>query len=295
MRVRSRFGVLWRLVATIVLAVVAAFVAYSFSETYRLEVKEYTFASPDVPAAFDRTRIVLLTDLHRAFFFSQKRLAGVVERAAQLHPDLVVLGGDYVYGSMKYEVPAFTELSRLQAPLGVFAVLGNHDYAHLDHDRNDPTPTLRAAEKANIPLLDNAGVWIEKSGQRFRLAGVSDLQEGFPNPQAAIGDARPADLVVLVSHEPDVAESLTPGEADLMLAGHTHGGQVTFFGLWAPVIGSDYGQKYRTGMVSTESTTVVVSNGVGTIFPPLRFFARPQIVVITLHSADRAAGGTRSP
>jgi predicted MPP superfamily phosphohydrolase len=75
---------------------------------------------------------------------------------------------------------------------------------------------------------------------------------------------------------------LQPGDVDLVLSGHTHGGQITFFGLWAPVVGSDYGQKYRTGMVDNGKTTVVVSNGVGTILPPLRFFAPPQIVVITL-------------
>ncbi len=90
---------------------------------------------------------------------------------------------------------------------------------------------------------------------------------------------------MLVSHEPDFAEELQPGAADLMLSGHTHGGQLTFFGLWAPVVGSEYGQKYRTGTVTNGSTTVIVSNGIGTILPPLRFFARPQIVVITLKKA----------
>jgi uncharacterized protein len=293
--VRSNLGVLWRLAATIVLAVVVAFVAYSFSETYRLQVKEYAFVSPDVPAAFDGTRIVLLTDIHRAFFFSEKRLAGVVRRVASLDPDLIVLGGDYVYGSKDYEAPTFAELSHLEAPLGVFAALGNHDYAHPTDGESDRTPALLAADKANIPLLDNTGAWIEKSGQRFRLAGVSDLQEGFPNAWAAIAGATPNDLVVLVAHEPDFAESLAPGEVDLMLAGHTHGGQLTLFGLWAPLVGSHYGQKYRTGMVSAANTTVVVSNGIGTIFPPLRFFARPQIVVVTLRSSDRTSISPRSP
>ncbi len=92
--------------------------------------------------------------------------------------------------------------------------------------------------------------------------------------------------MVLASHEPDFAEELQPGAVDLVLSGHTHGGQMTFFGLWAPFVGSEYGQKYRTGMVVNGVTTVIVSNGVGTIFPPLRFFARPQIVVITLETAE---------
>ncbi len=74
-----------------------------------------------------------------------------------------------------------------------------------------------------------------------------------------------------------------------MLSGHTHGGQVTFFGLWAPYVPSDYGQKYRTGMVANDATTVIISNGVGTsTIPPIRLFARPQIVVVTLRQPDSA-------
>jgi hypothetical protein len=77
-----------------------------------------------------------------------------------------------------------------------------------------------------------------------------------------------------------------------VLSGHTHGGQVTFFGLWAPYLPSDYGQKYRTGLVVTENTTVIVSNGIGTIFPPIRFFAPPQIVEIILQSSPAASSSS---
>ena len=222
---------------------------YSFAETYRLEVKEYTYESPDVPPAFDGTRIVLLTDIHRSFFFSQERVGRLVDRVNEMAPDLVVLGGDYVYGSKDYEQSAFDELDRLTAPLGIFAVLGNHDYAHPAGGGNDPAPALEAITDANITLLDNSGVWIENSGQRFRLAGVSDLQQGHARAEPGLEATTPGDLVVLVSHEPDFAEKLQPGWVDLMLSGHTHGGQLTFFGLWAPVVASEYGQKYRTGMV----------------------------------------------
>ena len=282
---RSRRRTKWALAATILVAIVVAVAAYSFSETYRVEVKAYTFSSPDVPPAFDGTRVVLLTDIHRSFFFSQERLAKLVDRINAMDPDLIVLGGDYVYGSKDLEAAAFAELARLDAPLGTFAVLGNHDYDHPGGDRNDPTLAIDAAAKTGVPLLDNSGVWIEKSGQRIRLGGVSDLQLDHPNVVPAVDGAAASDLVLLVSHEPDFAEALRPGVADLMLSGHTHGGQVTFFGLWAPFGGSAYGHKYRSGMVSNGKTTVIVSNGVGTIFPPLRFFARPQIVVVTLKRA----------
>jgi hypothetical protein len=273
------------LAATIIAAVVVAFVAFAYSETYRLEVKSYTYASPKVPPAFDGTRIVLLTDIHRSFFFSQQRVADIVAKVNDLHPDMVVLGGDYVYGTKDLEAPTFAALAKLTAPLGVYAVLGNHDYAHLAHGVNDPAVTKAAAAEAGIPLLDNRGLWIGKSGQRFRLGGVSDLTEGTPFDALAVQGATPADFVVLVSHEPDFAEYLLPGDADLVLSGHTHGGLITFFGLWTPLKGSGYGHLTGVTLTKDKKTTVIVSNGVGTIFPPLRFFARPQIVVVTLKRA----------
>jgi predicted MPP superfamily phosphohydrolase len=276
----------WLLALAVFAAVVAAVAVYSYTETYRLEVKEYTFSSPDVPAAFDGVQVALVTDIHRSFYFSEKRLAGVVDQVNALHPDLILLGGDYVNGSKGYEASAFAELARLKAPLGTFAVLGNHDYAHPGGDVNDPAPAVAAAQKAGIPLFDNAGAWVEKSGARLRVAGVSDLQQSYPNAAEALGGAGASDLVLLLSHEPDYAEKLEPGQVDLVLSGHTHGGQMTFFGLWAPFVASEYGQKYRTGVVDNGRTTVIVSEGVGTIFPPLRFFARPQIVVVTLERAE---------
>jgi uncharacterized protein len=270
------------LAATIVVALAVVFAAYSYSETYRLEIKGYTYASPDVPEAFDGARIVLLTDLHRGFFFTQKRLEGIVSKVNGLDPDLVALGGDYVYGSKHYEKQAFDAFAKLKAPLGVYAVLGNHDYAEPEDLVYDPAPTLEAAATVGIPVLDNKGVWIEKGGQRFRLAGVSDLTKGTPVAENAVAGTEPDDLVVLLSHEPDFAEYMWPGDADLVLSGHTHGGQVTFFGLWAPLYGSRFGLLSGMYPIASQKTTVIVSNGVGTIFPPLRFFARPQIVVVTL-------------
>ena len=89
-------------------------------------------------------------------------------------------------------------------------------------------------------------------------------------------------MVILLSHHPDYADTLTTGLVDLVLSGHNHGGQVTLFGLWAPLLPSSNGQKYRTGTVHTGLTTVVISNGVGTVTPPLRFCARPEIILIRL-------------
>jgi hypothetical protein len=264
------------------LTLAVAFLAYGYAETYRLEVKQYTFASPDVPAAFAGARIAFVTDVHRSGFFTEGRVRRIVDRVNSLKPDLIVLGGDYVYGSTSYEDSCFRALGGLRAPLGTYAVLGNHDYGVYDTGGKDLTQALDAIHKTGIILLQNEGVWLERGGARIRLGGVGDLWGDDPALAPAAAGAGAGDLVILASHNPDYAEELPPGIVDLMLSGHTHGGQVTFFGLWAPYVPSEYGQRYRTGLVRTGKTTVLVSNGVGTIFPPVRFFARPQIALVTL-------------
>jgi uncharacterized protein len=267
--------------------VAAGVLAYSFAESYRVEVKQITITSPDLPIAFDGTTVVLLTDIHRGWFFSQDRVERLVDRVNALEPDLIMLGGDYVYASTDYEASCFSELAGLRAPAGRFAALGNHDYGEYGNDGNDyadPTLAIQAIRDAGITVLDNQAVWVEKAGARIRIGGVGDYQEDTPLLAPTMEGTSASDFVLLVCHNPDYAEQLPVGAVDLMLSGHTHGGQVTFFGQWAPFLPSDYGQKYRTGVVSTEATTVVVSNGIGTIFPPIRFFARPQIVVITLRT-----------
>jgi predicted MPP superfamily phosphohydrolase len=273
--------------------VIIAVLAYGFAETYWIRVKEYAFTDPDLPATFDGTRIVLLTDIHRGPFFSQARVAALVERVNALEPDLLVLGGDYVFTDTGYAQSCFAELKNLRAPLGCFAVLGNHDYEEYGGDIGDPSPVIEAIAGAGITLLREDGVWIEHEGTRIRIGGVSDYTEDFPVLAPTLEGTSEDDFVLLVSHNPDFAETLPAGAVDLVLAGHTHGGQVTFFGLWAPYLPSEYGQKYRTGVVATENTTVIVSNGIGTsTILPIRLFARPQIVVITLESdTARDAGG----
>ena len=234
--------------------------------------------------------MVFLTDIHRGVFFSQKRVADLVDRANALQPDLLVLGGDYVFADVDYEASCFAELARLQAPLGRFAVLGNHDYGEHDEDVSTPDQAIRAADSAGITLLRNEGEWVERNGGRIRIGGAADNDQDVPRLAPALGDARPEDFVLLVSHNPDFSEGIPPGAVDLTLSGHTHGGQVTIFGLWAPFVPSDYGQKYRTGVVANDATTVIVSNGVGTsTILPIRLLARPQIVVVTLRSSPPAA------
>jgi uncharacterized protein len=271
-----------RLVAAFFIVVVLL-VVYGFAETYWLTEKDYTYQSPHVPASFDGLKIVLLTDIHRGPFVSQERVHSLVHEVNALGPDLILLGGDYVYLGTRYASTCFKELADLNAPLGVYGVLGNHDYGKYVNGVGGPDPIIKGMKDAGITLLRDEGVWINKGGQRIRLGGVSDYSVDRPDLTETVKGTGPADLVLLLSHEPDYAEDLPEGAVDLVLSGHTHGGQVTVFGKWAFHVPSKYGQKYRTGVVENDGTTVIVSNGTGTsTIPPIRIFCRPQIVVITL-------------
>ncbi|AEG17830.1 metallophosphoesterase [Methanobacterium paludis] len=265
---------MFKKIVIIIAFLFAIALAYSyFIEPYMIETKEITIQSDQIPAEFNGKTIVFITDIHCSQFFSAERVGSLVNQVNALNPDMVLLGGDYVTDDTAYIQPCFSQLSKLKAPLGVYGVLGN----------NDPyNATIAAMENAGITYIGNKGLWIEENGQRIRLGGVGDLDTDIPYQGPTIGAVNSSDFVIMVSHKPDYFPLLNKKLVDLMFAGHTHGGQVTFFGLWAPFTGSKYGQKYLTGVKESGNSTMIVSNGIGTVKVPLRFFARPQIIVVKL-------------
>ncbi len=252
-------------------------VAYMYAETYWIETKEVVIESSQIPASFDGKKIVFLSDIHAGPSFSIQRVDALVKQVNDMHPDLILLGGDYIDKDYSYVSPVFDSLSDLSAPLGVYGVLGNTDPQYR---------TLNAFGNSTITYLGNEGFWINQSGERIRIGGVGDYNNGAQIEEKAIGDTQPSDFMIMVTHNPDYFPEVNENVVDLVLSGHTHGGQITFFGLWAPVVNSKYGQKYRTGVQQYNNTTLVVSNGIGTVILPFRFFARPQIIVIELKRID---------
>ncbi|MFA7169553.1 MAG: metallophosphoesterase [Candidatus Paceibacterota bacterium] len=249
---------------------------YSFIEPYLIDEKVTIIQDSDVPDNFVGKKIVFASDFHLDKYSSQQRVADVVTRINNIKPDIIILGGDYVTDDEIYLAPCFEELAKLEAPLGVFGITGNHDSAA------DYLLTVKYMEKAGIIPLENAAEWIEIDGQRIKLGGVKTSYGEISNADTTIDNTEVNDFVILISHNPDFAEELHTDLIDLMIAGHTHGGQVTFFGLWAPYIPSAYGQKYLRSFQITNGTPVLVSNGVGTSALPIRFFARPEINIIVL-------------
>ena len=253
-----------------------AVLLYTLMEPYWVKIHPIQVVDRDIPASFEGTRIAFVADIHHGPYFSLQRVKRLVADINGLQADMVIFGGDYVHRDAKYIIPCLHELQDVNAPLGKFGVLGNHD-----HWESAPL-TRQSMTTAGITLLDNHAQWIVKAGARIKIGGVGDLLEDIQNLTSTIADVKEDDFVLLVSHNPDYAEQMTTRKIDVMLSGHTHGGQVTFFGLWAPLVPSRYGQKYRSGIVETALTNVIISNGIGTITPPVRFCARPEIILLTL-------------
>ena len=249
---------------------------YPFLEAKWCRVNRATVPVPGLPGPFQGTTVAFLTDVHHGPYVPLAYIRSVVDAANALRPDIVVMGGDYCHHGGQYIAPGIAELARLRAKMGRFAVLGNHDF----WDGMDAS--IAALDDGKFTTLRNDGTWIEKGGARLRIGGVGDLWTDIQDVATALGDATESDGVILLSHNPDVAETLTDTRVGLMLSGHTHGGQIYLPGYGAPVVPSSYGQKYLNGLVNAPTCRVFISRGVGTVTPPVRLFCRPEIALLTL-------------
>ncbi|MEK7689203.1 MAG: metallophosphoesterase [Deltaproteobacteria bacterium] len=248
-----------------------------FFEPRRIVVEKKTVAINILPQVFEGFRICQLTDIHHSPFVGIKFIEKVVEEANTLKPDLMVLTGDYVDDSHKYIEPAVSALRKLKSPNGIMAVLGNHDHwAGVELTKD-------VFNKYRVPVITNSNKLIEIKDKAICIAGVGDFMEGTQDLKAAFHGVSNDISRILLSHNPDYAEVMSKTErVDLVLAGHTHGGQVRLPFSIAPVTMSKYGQKYTGGLVRLPHTQVYVSRGIGVVGFPIRFNCPPEITLITL-------------
>jgi predicted MPP superfamily phosphohydrolase len=268
-----------RWIVTILAVLVVAFVAWTLIEARTLGVSRATLSSPNLPASFDGTRIVFVADIHAGPYLGRARVRSLVDRINALEPDLVILGGDYVGGRAGGKSAFYSEIGGLKAPLGVYAVLGNHDY----WEGVEQAKTGLA--DAGITLLLNGNATVERGGESVRIAGVDDAWIGEADVKAAASGIDASEFAVLVSHSPDYFPDALPTTReifDLALAGHTHGGQLTVFGMISPFVPSAYGQRYKGGWLEEFGVPVLVTRGAGTVTVPMRFFNPPEVNVIDL-------------
>ncbi|MDI9582936.1 MAG: metallophosphoesterase [Acidobacteriota bacterium] len=253
----------------------------SLWEPDQLRVTRVSVAFANLPPSFEGLRIAQLTDVHHGPTVSLEFVQRAVEMANGLEPDLVALTGDYVYRGTEYIPPCMRVLGGLHAPLGVLAVLGNHDHWH------GASLTREWMARVGIADLTNAAVPIRRGDGLLWVAGVGDLWEDTQRLDYALADAPANAPVLLLSHNPDYGELLTDRRVGLMLAGHTHGGQVNLPLFGPPILPLRYGRKYAVGLVRDDWKQAFVSRGVGTIIPAIRFRCRPEVALITLTRASQ--------
>jgi uncharacterized protein len=243
-----------------------------------LAVERVTVSIRGLPAEFEGYTIVQLSDLHMSpAEITIQRVRKAVDSTNQLHPDLILLTGDFVTADQKAKAETVAqELGRLQALDGVYAVLGNHDWWQ------GKSLVVNALTQAQIPNLDNKHILLQRGDSRLYLAGVDDTWEGHENLPLALEGIPPGEVILLMAHEPDLADQVAlDGRVSLQLSGHTHGGQVRIPGL--PALATPrLGRKYTDGLYALGDMQLYVTRGVGVIFPPVRLFCRPEITFITL-------------
>jgi predicted MPP superfamily phosphohydrolase len=235
------------------------------------------------PAALDGVRLGAIADVHGGVpYMGRAAIARAVDGLAAEEPELVVLLGDYVDASVLWrgrlapEVVA-AELGRLRPPLGVVAVLGNHDW------RATGDRMWRALAAQGITVLENRAVPVRARGTRFWVGGVADLRHRRANPERTVAHAPDGEPMLLLAHDPDVFPHV-PARVALTLSGHLHGGQIAIPVLRRAVIPSWYGERYARRHVVEDGRRLYVTSGLGTSGLPARLFARPEVVVLTLRA-----------
>ncbi len=259
-------------------AALAALGVYSLGVEPRwLRVTRMTLPIIDLPPAFDGMRIVHLSDIHLGIPSLDRRLPLIVAATNREMPDLIVITGDIATGHHAGLDAGMAVLKGLRARLGVWAVLGNHDYSVGDDH------VAAVVESAGIRVLRNAHHVLICGADRLVLAGVDDAVRGIADLNGALDGTLPTDRIVLLAHEPDYARFVVAdARVALQLSGHTHGGQIRF-PLLPPLYLPHLGHLYPHGCYWIEDRLwLVVSAGIGTGQFVVRFNCRPELGVITL-------------
>ena len=245
----------------------------------RLDLTHETILIPDLPPAFEGFRLLHLSDLHLSRHGA--RAARLLAIADEVAPDLVCLGGDYVYTALSVPTvaPFFRQLSARHPVVGI---LGNADY------RPDISPAVHRQWASVIPLLINAALCLERDGERLWVAGVDDPHNGRDCLPAAMTLVPPEAPTILLAHSPEVILRPLDPRIRLILSGHTHGGQICLPGGRALYHNTRLPAKFSSGRHEFTGATLYVSRGIGSTRIPVRYNSVPEVTVFTLtRNAER--------
>jgi uncharacterized protein len=292
-----------KLFVILLLAVIVGLICWStLIEPDQLFVRNYEISVPRWPSEFDGMKVAVVSDLHvGSHFIDNAKVKRVVDEVNACHPDLILLLGDYVYtdpserakrysplqqriastilrDEKKVDSASFiAELALLKARLGVYAVLGNHDWYFGGNELR------KQMQSAGLHVLENSSECVEFKNKRLRIAGLADAWERIPDIRSTLAQIPADEPILLMTHNPDVFPHV-PGSVNLTLAGHTHGGQVSLPLIGPLVVPSHYHDRYAKGLIVEDGRKLFVSTGIGTSVFPIRFGVPPEISVLTLNS-----------
>ena len=261
-------------------------------ERHWIEVTQHEVSIPGLPRPFDGFRVAQLSDIHLDWYTEPFFLRDAIRRINELNPDIVLLTGDFITWtsipkrSLNHSIQQCAVLLEELSCRERYGILGNHDCLA------GPSNVLPPFRDRGLTVLVNECLPIERDGNRFWLAGVDDPSVGSPNLEAAIPAAIreiPGEPVILMCHGPDYADwvlrSPVANSVQLMLSGHTHGGQIRMPFL-PPMHLPPMGQKYVEGWFHLKNLQLYVNRGLGTVGVPVRFDCPPEISIFTLRSAQ---------
>ncbi|WP_444917264.1 metallophosphoesterase [Microbulbifer sp. JMSA003] len=272
----------WRITFIVLFCIGLLLAVWAFIvEPASFRINEDDIVVDTWPKECNGLRVAILADLHVGSpYKGRKSLQKLVEAVNKSQPDLILLPGDFVIQGVvggKFVPPedAAGILKELKAPMGVFAVLGNHDW-WLDAARVE-----QSLENQGISVLEDKSVSLVSSECKLRLVGISDFWEGPHDVKKAMQGIDEGETILAFTHNPDIFPEL-PAELSLTIAGHTHGGQVYLPFIGRPIVPSSYGQRFAIGHIVEGDKHLYVSPGVGTSILPVRFLVPPEVTVLSI-------------
>lgn len=246
------------------------------NDVYDIEVTRHEIFIDGLSEPVDGYRIAFLTDTHVASFVRPDFYREIIAQVRKFDPNLVLLGGDFVTWHRHIPLMAEVLLSDLRARDGVFAVLGNHDYWAGAND------VQSAMEARGVRFLTNASARLP-----LQIVGIDEVYRGTPDVDRAFAGIDPNQPCIGLSHHPDIIDLLGSRRLDLLVCGHTHGGQIRFPFFGAVVVPSKHEAEFAAGFHRVRNVLMYVSRGIGSI-PPLRILCRPEVATFVLRRGQRA-------
>lgn len=244
-------------------------------EPSQIKVEEVEIKIKNLPGDFENLKIIQLSDLHCKKF--KKREEKILKIVKNLNPDYIFLTGDIVDWATKNFDSCQIFWRELSKNFSVFAVFGNHDHRNLNFKN-----LKKILTESGIPVLDNQSQKLKRGKSFIYLLGVDDPHLGYDNLELAMAEIKENKVKILLAHSPEIFSKAKEKDIDLVLSGHTHGGQINIPFLVDLILPLKYDKKYKRGLFQENSHSLYVSRGLGTTFLPIRINSFPEITFLRL-------------